>query len=40
MTPQESTMLNDLVRKIQQTQLTEKDDEAEEFEILSNPPAH
>jgi uncharacterized protein len=31
MTPQESTMLNDLVRKIQQTQLPEKDDEAEKF---------
>src|SRR5271170_1060795 len=31
MTPQESTMLNDLVRKIQQTQLQEKDDEAEKF---------
>jgi len=31
MTPQESSMLNDLVRKIQQTQLQEKDDEAEEF---------
>ncbi len=31
MTPQESTMLNDLVRKIQQTQLPEKDDEAERY---------
>lgn len=31
MTPQESTMLNDLVRKVQQTQLPEKDAEAEEF---------
>jgi len=31
MTPQESSMLNDLVRKIQQTQLAEKDDEAERF---------
>ena len=29
MTPQESAMLNDLVRKVQQTQLTEKDPEAE-----------
>ncbi len=31
MTPQESTMLNDLVRKVQQTQLPEKDEEAEQF---------
>jgi len=31
MTPQESTMLNDLARKVQQTQLAEKDDEAEQF---------
>src|SRR5271170_5448621 len=31
MTPQESTLLNDLVSKIQQTQLAEKDDEAERF---------
>jgi hypothetical protein len=31
MTPQESTMLNDLVNKIRQTQLPEKDVEAEEF---------
>jgi uncharacterized protein len=31
MTPQESTMLNDLVSKIQQTQLPEKDEEAESF---------
>jgi hypothetical protein len=30
MTPQESTMLNDLVRKVQQTQLPEKDAEAGE----------
>lgn len=29
MTPQESAMLNSLVRKVQQTQLTEKDPEAE-----------
>jgi uncharacterized protein len=31
MTPQESTMLNDLVSKIRQTQLPEKDEEAEQF---------
>ncbi len=31
MTPQESTMLNDLVTKIRQTQLPEKDEEAEQF---------
>ena len=31
MTPEESTMLNDLVTKIKQTQLPEKDDEAEQF---------
>jgi hypothetical protein len=31
MTPQESTMLNDLVNKIQQTRLPEKDSEAESF---------
>jgi uncharacterized protein len=31
MTPQESTMLNDLVAKIRQTQLPEKDEEAEQF---------
>jgi hypothetical protein len=31
MTPQESAMLNDLVNKIQQTQLPEKDDEAEQL---------
>jgi uncharacterized protein len=31
MTPQESTMLNDLVNKIRQTQLLEKDPEAEQF---------
>ncbi len=31
MTPQESTMLNDLVNKIRQTQLPEKDEEAEQF---------
>src|SRR5271170_6310482 len=42
MTPQESTMLNDLVRKIQETQLQEKDDEAEEFlqrGLAGNPDA-
>jgi uncharacterized protein len=31
MTPQESTMLNDLVNKIKQTQLPEKDEEAEQY---------
>jgi uncharacterized protein len=31
MTPQESEMLNDLVTKIRQTQLPEKDEEAEQF---------
>ena len=31
MTPEESTMLNDLVTKIKQTQLPEKDEEAEQF---------
>ncbi len=31
MTPQESSMLNDLIRKIQQTRLTEKDPEAEQL---------
>jgi hypothetical protein len=31
MTPQESTMLNDLVSKIKQTDLPEKDEEAEQF---------
>lgn len=42
MTPQESTMLNDLVTKIQQTQLPEKDDEAEQFlqqRLGGNPDA-
>jgi hypothetical protein len=40
MTPQENAMLNDLVNKIQQTQLPEKDDEAEQFlqqRLGSNP---
>jgi len=31
MTPQESSMLEDLVRKVQETQLTEKDPEAEQL---------
>ena len=31
MTPQESSLLNDLVAKVQQTQLPEKDSEAEQF---------
>ncbi|HEX3436857.1 MAG TPA: DUF2076 domain-containing protein [Pseudacidobacterium sp.] len=31
MTPQESTMLEDLVRKVQETRLTEKDPEAEQM---------
>src|SRR5215471_17736022 len=31
MTPQESSMLEDLVRKVQQTQLSEKDPEAEQL---------
>ena len=31
MTPQESTMLNDLVSRIRQTQLQDKDEEAEQF---------
>src|SRR5271170_2828175 len=31
MTPEESTMLNDLVTKLKQTQLPEKDEEAEQF---------
>ena len=42
MTPQESSMLNDLIGKIQQTQLPEKDAEAEEFlqqRLGSNPDA-
>ena len=42
MTPQESSMLNDLAGKIQQTQLPEKDAEAEEFlqqRLGSNPDA-
>ncbi len=42
MTPQESTMLNDLVGRIQQTQLPEKDAEAEGFlqqRLGSNPDA-
>jgi uncharacterized protein len=40
MTPQESTLLNDLIRKIQQTQLSEKDPEAEQLlqEGLGNDP--
>jgi len=33
MTPQESSMLQDLVRKVQETQLTEKDPEAEQLLI-------
>ncbi len=42
MTPQESTMLNDLARKVQQTQLPEKDQEAEDFlqqNLGGNPDA-
>ncbi len=42
MTPQESAMLNDLARKIEQTQLVEKDAEAESFlrdRLGSNPDA-
>ena len=31
MTPQESSMLQDLIRRVQETQLTEKDPEAEQF---------
>jgi hypothetical protein len=31
MTPQESSMLQDLVRRVQETQLTEKDPEAEQY---------
>jgi len=40
MTPEESTMLNDLVSRIKQTQLPEKDDEAESFlqqNLAANP---
>jgi hypothetical protein len=40
MTPQESTMLNDLVRKIEATELPEKDEEAEQFlkqSLAGNP---
>jgi hypothetical protein len=42
MTPQEQAMLNDLTGKIQQTQLSEKDPEAEDFlreNLGSNPDA-
>ena len=31
MTPQESSMLEDLVRKVEETELTEKDPEAEQL---------
>jgi len=31
MTPQESSMLEDLIRKVEDTQLTEKDPEAEQL---------
>ncbi|WP_216841216.1 DUF2076 domain-containing protein [Acidobacterium sp. S8] len=40
MTPQESSMLQDLIRKVQETQLTEKDPEAERllFQTLGQDP--
>lgn len=40
MTPQENSMLQDLVNKVEQTQLTEKDPEAEQmlFETLGRDP--
>src|ERR1700679_4361101 len=42
MTPQEEAMLNDLVGRVEQTQLTEKDPEAEQLLVQSlgrNPDA-
>ena len=36
MTPQEESMLNDLIGRVEQTQLTEKDPEAEQLVLRAN----